>query len=311
MSVGSEYEYARFGPSGVDQAKVVADQQAALKEGYNWTPTGWNEKTNSNAPPVGSTAWNEQQKMLKKLGTSPGAGGQNPTMLSANHQQETFDPWSKYRGAAGDKLWAKEQAGDPSDVYRNRLEEMQAPGNGANFQSSDPSYNFRFEQGQKALERSLAGKGLLNSGNALARIQEYGQSAASQEFQAQFQRTMQSMDGVSKQYDVQQQRLMKMAGIDNDPAMAAKLNLQAEGVNTDRMNTANNYNLGMTQAENNRYATDVGAATTRGSASYKSSGGGSKIDTESLFAGDAKEAVYSANWWDNQENGNGSSMSSY
>jgi hypothetical protein len=279
--------------SGANQDALVRDQQAALQAGYSWTPQGWQEK--------------ETQK-VGYSGSGGGGGSGGASLINANYRQEDYDPWSKYRAAAGDRLNTSSQ-NDPSDVYRNRLEQMMT-GGASDFTTSDPSYQFRLEQGQKATERSLASKGLLNSGNAAAALQDYGQNAASTEFQAQFGRLMEGMSGVSKQYDMQQQRLMKMAGIDNDPTAAAKLGLQAESINTDRITAANNYSVGMTNAANDRYATDVGASTTKGSASYRSSGGGggTSFDTKSLFAGKAERAVYSANWWDKQENKSGLSF---
>ena len=45
-----------------------------------------------------------------------------------------------------------------------------------------PGYQFRMNQGMKALERSAAAKGNLLSGNTLAAAQEFGQGLASQEY---------------------------------------------------------------------------------------------------------------------------------
>jgi len=59
---------------------------------------------------------------------------------------------------------------------------------GASATAADPSYKWRFKQGQAALESSLAAQGLLNSGRAALELQQYGQQAASQEFQNQYQR---------------------------------------------------------------------------------------------------------------------------
>ena len=46
-----------------------------------------------------------------------------------------------------------------------------------------PGYQFRMNQGMKAIERTAAAKGNLLSGNTLAAAQEYGQGLASQEYQ--------------------------------------------------------------------------------------------------------------------------------
>ena len=57
----------------------------------------------------------------------------------------------------------------------------------AQFQA-DPGYQFRMSEGMKALERSAAGRGLLQSGGTLKGIQQYGQNLASSEYENAFSR---------------------------------------------------------------------------------------------------------------------------
>jgi hypothetical protein len=57
----------------------------------------------------------------------------------------------------------------------------------AQFQA-DPGYNFRMSEGVKALERSAAARGLLQSGGTLKGITQYGQNVASQEYENAFSR---------------------------------------------------------------------------------------------------------------------------
>lgn len=59
--------------------------------------------------------------------------------------------------------------------------------------SSDPSYQWRFNEGQKGVENSAAARGGALSGNALRAITDYGQGAASQEYGAEFARRMQEL----------------------------------------------------------------------------------------------------------------------
>lgn len=47
---------------------------------------------------------------------------------------------------------------------------------------NDPSYQFRFNEGMKALERSAAARGTLRTGNTLEDLVRYGQDFASQEY---------------------------------------------------------------------------------------------------------------------------------
>jgi len=52
----------------------------------------------------------------------------------------------------------------------------------------DPGYAFRQSEGMKALERSAAARGLLQSGSTLKGIQRFGQESASQEYGNAFNR---------------------------------------------------------------------------------------------------------------------------
>lgn len=47
---------------------------------------------------------------------------------------------------------------------------------------ADPSYQFRFDQGQGALQNTMAARGMLRSGAAAKALVDYGQNAASQEY---------------------------------------------------------------------------------------------------------------------------------
>lgn len=57
----------------------------------------------------------------------------------------------------------------------------------AQFQA-DPGYQFRLSEGMKALERSAAARGLLQSGTTLKGIQRFGQDLASAEYENAFSR---------------------------------------------------------------------------------------------------------------------------
>ncbi len=57
-----------------------------------------------------------------------------------------------------------------------------------NWQSSSPSYQFRMDEGQKALERSKAASGDYFSGDTAKALTKFGQDFASQEFEADWRR---------------------------------------------------------------------------------------------------------------------------
>ena len=52
-----------------------------------------------------------------------------------------------------------------------------------------PGYDYRVSEGQKALERSAASRGMLNSGATLRQLQEYGQGEATAEYDRGFNRS--------------------------------------------------------------------------------------------------------------------------
>lgn len=56
------------------------------------------------------------------------------------------------------------------------------------YSSSDPGYQFRFQQGQRALDSSAATRGTLLSGGQLKALVDYGQQAGSQEYGAAYNR---------------------------------------------------------------------------------------------------------------------------
>ena len=56
--------------------------------------------------------------------------------------------------------------------------------------TQDPGYAFRLSEGQKALERSAAARGGLQSGSALKAAQRFGQDYGSQEYQNAFNRAL-------------------------------------------------------------------------------------------------------------------------
>jgi hypothetical protein len=177
------------------------------------------------------------------LAGSEAAGIQNQVALMK--QDRTVDPFSFYRGGAADMLsgYADPNA-DPSNIYRSRLQQMLM----GEFNPDDPSYQWRFDQGQQAVERSLAARGLLDSGNAAIELQQYGQGAASQEYQAQFARILGAMGGVESQYNSQIGRLMELAGIGNVGANTQRMALQS-GIATQA-----NEDMGIAAAINQRPA---------------------------------------------------------
>ena len=68
------------------------------------------------------------------------------------------------------------------------------------FDQDDPSYQWRLNEGLRGTQRSQAAQKMLASGNTLAALNTRAQNEASQEYQAEFNRDLQSYD-TNKQYN--------------------------------------------------------------------------------------------------------------
>ena len=87
------------------------------------------------------------------------------------------------------------------------------------FIQSSPEYQFRFNEGQRALERSASARGMLNSGNILRDLTTFGQNQASQAYSSEIN------------------RIMTMAGATiGSPSVAAQIQSNAAGVSAQGQN---------------------------------------------------------------------------
>lgn len=116
--------------------------------------------------------------------------------------------------------------------------------------TTDPSYQFRLQQGTQNLNASAAARGLMGSGQNLKDITDYGQGAASQEYQAAFNR-----------YNTNQSNLYnRMAG------MATMSQNAAAGIGTQGVQVAQNMgqNTMAGTAASSNYLTSGAAAQAAG-----------------------------------------------
>jgi len=122
--------------------------------------------------------------------------------------------------------------------------------------SSDPGYQWRLDQGQKALERSSAARGGLLSGAAVKAASDYGQGSASQEYQNAYNRfqtdkasilnPLQSMAGQGQSASNQMGQAAQAYGANAGNTMTQAGNAQASGY----VGQANAINSGIGQAVN-------------------------------------------------------------
>ena len=106
---------------------------------------------------------------------------------TAGVNPDYLTPWTR-------EFVAPAAAANPAFPSWDPTGEFQGPGEfvAPTYESmlADPSYQFRLGEGRKALENSAAARGVLNSGGTLADILNYGQQAASQEYQNIFNRDL-------------------------------------------------------------------------------------------------------------------------
>lgn len=145
----------------------------------SYQPQTWNRST------AGDPVMNKANDMLNY---SANRADQRRDIEWANRQQ-MYDPgyWASAFGMSGSSGGG---AGGPTyqdtaGAYRTRLDAlMDNPDSIAN----TGAYKFAFNQGQEALNRQLAAKGLLNSGNRLYELTKFGQGLASQQYGAEVDR---------------------------------------------------------------------------------------------------------------------------
>lgn len=137
---------------------------------------------------------------------------------------------------------------------------------------TDPSYQFRFGEGQEALERSAAAKGMPFGGSAARAQTRYGQDYASQEYDRSYQRYQSEQ---SNRFN----RLAALAGIGQTATTQANQSSQAFANNTGNI-------LTNSAAQQGDYATQAANARASGYANSANAWGNAISGaTNNLFGG--------------------------
>lgn len=111
-----------------------------------------------------------------------------------------------------------------------------------NFEA-DPGYQFRLQEGQKAMDRSAAARGNLLSGGQAKALTQYNQGMASQEYGNAFNRAMQKHSVEAARRGDQFNRLATMAGVGQTASqqMQAAGNVYGQQVGQGTLNMGNAY----------------------------------------------------------------------
>lgn len=159
------------------------------------TGTGTNTGTGTGAAASGD--WWENPAALAAMVAALQAGG---SIVAGNQQAAAAGEAAGIQSAAMDRALAEQKR--QFDAQQTNLKPWLEAGGRAltelenfdqnnpafSFTQDDPSYTFRFNEGLKALQNSAAARGTLLSGNTMRSITDYGQQAASQEYQNAFNR---------------------------------------------------------------------------------------------------------------------------
>lgn len=169
----------------------------------------------------------------------------------------------------------------------------------------DPGYAFRLAEGQKAIERSTAARGGLQSGAALKAAAEYGQSMGSQEYGNAYNRFMATKAAQSQEYGnafnrFQTERANQLAPLQAlqavGQASAAQQGVAAGNLSQGASQAIQNYGAGASAAygaagaAQGQTAANLGAGS---SAAYGSYGAG----TANIYgaSNQARQSAYGAN----------------
>jgi len=129
-----------------------------------------------------------QNRLFTLLGLDPNAG--RPAVPSGGGMQTYQTPYGTFNlpaGGMGGTAPATNAQGivvDPNSPDFGKY----ARDFGMQDFKQDPGYAFRLSEGQKAIERSAAARGGLQSGSALKAAARFGQDLGSQEYQSAFNR---------------------------------------------------------------------------------------------------------------------------
>ena len=176
-------------PNRFSSPEAISEAQ---KNGWNWNPYSGNYFRNG---PGGGVQYATSGDLIGQFDSRQKAQQvSNPATIGGN---------TDYVGQLKALLGERQQSGGASSVpltnpYEQRLQELMSNPDAI---ANTNAYRFRFNEGQQALERSAAAKGMLRSGNTLAALTNYGQGAASQEYGNEISR-LGALTGQQNQYNL-------------------------------------------------------------------------------------------------------------
>lgn len=186
---GGMYTMAEFEPEMLTtpQGSTMVTQPTlmqATQQGYV-TPGPIGQSLAQSAAPqtTGLPSWVQGQNSI----SAPIYGGGMMNLDITGLQGAAANTGGSTNPQAPQPVYSSQTAQSPPPPV-NVTTTPQLQNNPYSFMSDDPSYGFRFQEGQRALERSAAARGGLLSGGTGRRLARYGQDYASTEYMNRFNR---------------------------------------------------------------------------------------------------------------------------
>lgn len=131
--------------------------------------------------------------------------------LEQKRYEQTREDLAPYRdgGAMGLETYLKELGFRDGTYTAPQGPNMDLDAIGAGYQAS-PGYQYALEQGQRAIERSRAARGLAQSGGALKELQRHAMGLQNQDY---YNYVDQKRQGLQQNYNIDQARLSVLGGL--------------------------------------------------------------------------------------------------
>lgn len=273
LTLAAQEKAANLGNAAAAAAldKQLAAQQAALDAQLNLQRELYNKQVEnlSSFKQAGETG---QARLMDLLGLSGNTSAPGYGSATTAFKVEGFDPNSLLQ-----------------DFNKTQMEE-------------DPGYAFRLAEGQKAIERSTAARGGLQSGAALKAAARYGQEMGSQEYQNAYNRFMTTKAAQSQEYGnafnrFQTERANQLAPLQSlqavGQASAAQQAAAAGNLAQGSSQALQNFGAGSSAAYGNYGATTGNIAAQQG-AGASSAYGGYGAGLTNTYAGSnaARQSAY-------------------
>lgn len=158
------------GGAGANLDAAAADARAKITDASGAAANNVQDAANL----AQNNVWD--QAAAAKAGMSQAVGDSNSTLKGVYDKAlSVTDP---YTTAGSKAVGTLSSYLDPNGEFNQKFQ----------FSQDDPGYQFRLQEGQKALQRSKAAQGAVRGGGVLKALSRYGQGMASQEYQNAFDR---------------------------------------------------------------------------------------------------------------------------